>query len=154
MRAGMDDGLRAFHRCPDCHTTTGQHLHRCPSDPLAGELTPAEADRLRAEYEAQEREKAERKARERVQWDAAVRSAQRRVAERADEELAADVAWARTVLVEGETFPDGLALYCALHAVKKASVGRSLGYSEISRLRRVTAALMADRVAMTTEGVA
>ena len=51
-----------FTVCPDCHERDGRHFQGCPSDPLGSEYTPEEADRLRSEYEKQERAVAKRQA--------------------------------------------------------------------------------------------
>ena len=108
------------------------------------DLTPEQATQLRAEYEADQAAKALRKAEERAQWNAAAAIARRRMTELSDAELAEDLAWARSVLVEGETFTDGAALFLALYTAKKASVARSLTFSETNRLRRVLVALWPD----------
>jgi hypothetical protein len=110
------------------------------------DLSPEEADRLRAAYEAEQTAKAERRAHERQEWSRAIAQAREAQTAAAAEELAADVAWARTVIVEGETFRDGLALYCVLHEARKRSVGHSLGYTDIARLRRLVAALTDEYV--------
>lgn len=105
------------------------------------DLASDHADQLRAEYEADERAKAERRRYERAEWFRALARARLAQAAMHADEVAADVAWARSVLVDGETFEDGLALYCVLHDAKKQSLGRSLGMSEINRLRRAVLVL-------------
>lgn len=108
------------------------------------DLTPEQADRLRAEYEADEAAKVARRREERAQWNAAAAIARRRMTDLSAAELAGDLAWARSVLVEGETFRDGAALFLALYNAKKASVARPLTFSETNRLRRVLVALWPD----------
>lgn len=120
------------------------------------DMTADEADALREEYEERQRttaaERADRKARDRATWNEAAKIAQRRLAELYADELASDVAWARTVLLAGETFRDGSALYLTLYQAKKASVGRTLSFTESNRLRRVCVAVWAERSAgQTTE---
>lgn len=141
----LDDDPQGFTTCPDCHTQTGEHAQGCPSDPLGSEITPDVADRMRAEYEAGEREKAAARQRERDEWFRQLARARDRMARgetaRQQEELAADRAWARSVLVDGETFTTGGALFLALYNAKKASVAHSLSFTEVARLRRLVLAL-------------
>ena len=114
-------------------------------EPTVLDITPEEADALRAQYEAEEAAKATRRREEQAEWFRQLARARNNIARGLttwqQEELAADMAWARSVLIDGETFRTGDQLFLALYTARKASLARGLTFSETARLRRLLVAL-------------
>ena len=108
------------------------------------DLTPEQATQLRAEYEADQRAKADARRKERDEWYQQLARARQAHDARGAAELADDVAWARTVIVDGERFRDGLALYLVLYTARKMATGRALSLTETARLRRAVTVLFPD----------